>query len=379
MGDKIKITEKKEKSFRDYRRFTLKFVFLILCVSIWSTMMMNADWRFSDVAFECFALGLIVICGMFGNVQNRFSLFHIRGLRITKERLISVLIGILLPLSFIIYFMVSDNEFMKYLRNISLHDFANLCVLLIPIMVVISLIIYFGYVVLEPKYAKEKKTEYAEKTEKSLDEYKIVCLTFICLAVISSLWLKLSFNYEWNFINIRTEVVVIVILATMKIISNLKNKLPWNYSQRLGYSKYLYVCLLTPYIVFGLACIISPSLREYIGIIGYQKTISLIVLYSPFVGLLAVAVSCVTKIVNRLTEHTKKYGVKQLDKATKHDNIIVSVVLSLLSVMLIFIYILIAVLDTIEVDLLIKTIIMLVPVGIIFYLVIYYSINTINK
>lgn len=379
MGDKIKISEKKEKSFREYRRFTLKFIFLILCVSIWSTMMMNADWRFSDVAFECFALGLVVICGMFGNVQNRFPLFHIRGFRITRERLISILIGILLPLSFIIYFMVSDNEFMKYLRNISLHDFSNLCVLLIPIMIVITLIIYFGYVILEPKYAKEKKIEYAEKTEKSLDEYKMVCLTFICLAAISSLWLKLSFNYEWNFINIRTEVVVIIILAIMKIISNLKNKLPWNYSSRLGYSKYLYVCLITPYIVFGLACIISPTLREHIMIIGYQKTISLIALYSPIVGLLAVAVSCVTKIVNRLTEHTKKYGVKQVDKKTIHDNIIASVILSLLSVMLIFIYILIAVLDTIEVDLLIKTIIMLIPVGIIFYLVIYYSMNTINK
>lgn len=379
MSDKIKLTEKKEKSFREYRRFTLKLILLLLCISIWSTMMMNSAWTFSSVSFECFALGIIVICGMFGNVQNRFSLFHIRGLRITRERLISILIGILLPLSFVIYFMATDNEFMKYLRNITLHDFANLCVLLIPIMIVIALIIYFSYVVIEPKYNKEKKIEYSEKTEKSLDEYKMVCLTFICLSAISSLWLKLSFNYDWNFIDIRTEVVVIIILAMMKIISNLKNRLPWNYSYRLGYSKYLYLCLITPYIVFGLACIISPSLREHIMIIGYQKTISLIALYSPFIGILAIAVSCVTKIVNRLTEHTKKYGIKQTNKTLRHDNIIASVVLSLLSVMLIFIYILIAVLDTIEVDLLVKTIIMLVPVGVIFYLVIYYSMNTINK
>ena len=106
MSKKIKISEKVEKSFRVSRRFTLNFVFLALCVSLWSTMMTMANWKLSDVAFECVALLIIFVCGMFGNVENRFSLFHIRGIRITKERLISILIGIFLPLSFIIYFFV---------------------------------------------------------------------------------------------------------------------------------------------------------------------------------------------------------------------------------------------------------------------------------
>lgn len=379
MKKKIKINDNIEKSFRSYRRLTLNFVFIAICISIWSTMMTKLTWTFSDIAFEGISLLIITICGMLGNVENRFSLFHLRGIRITRERLISMLIGVLFPVSFIIYFMVTDNEFMKYLNTISLHDFITLSVLLIPIMIIIALIIYFSYVVIEPKYSREKRGEYAIKTEKSLDEHKMVCLTFICLLAFSSIWIKLSYNYEWTFTNIKTEIIVIIILAIMKIISNLKNRLPWNYSQRLGYSKYLYICLIVPYLVFGIVCLISPGLRDDIMLTGIPKTISLIVSYSPLVGLAAVIVSSFAKIVGRVDERTKSLKVTQKNKNLRHENIVISLALSLFAIMLILIYIMTSVITNLNMDLLIKTLLMLVPVGVIIYLVIYYSIITINK
>ena len=379
MNKKIKITEKNEKSFRVYRRTSLNFVFLALCISLWSTMMTKISWGFKDIAFECVSLLIIVICGMFGNVNNRFPLFHVRKVKITKERLISILIGIFLPISFIIYFMVSDNEFYKYLHGISLHDFITLFVLLIPIVIVVTLIIYFSYKLIEPKYIKEKSSEYVEKTEKSLNEYKMVALTFVCLAAITSIWIKLSFNYNWILNDIKTEVIVLIILVMMKVISNLKNKLPWNYSERLGYSKYLYICLIVPYLIFGVACLISSSLRERIMIIGIPKTISLIDLYSPIIGLMAVVVSCFNRIFGKLTEHSKKHKSEQTNIAMRKDNIIASLALTLLSIMLVFIYIIVGVLDTLDAGLIFTSVLMLIPVGVIIYLVIYYSMITINK
>lgn len=379
MSKKIRITEKNEKSMRGYRRLSLSFVFVALCISIWSTMMTSISWSFKDIAFELISLLIIIVCGMFANVNNRFSLFHIRGIRITKERLISILIGIFLPVSFLIYFMISDNEFMKYLKDISLHDFITLSVLLMPLMMVITLIVYFSYKVIEPKYIRERNNEYIEKTEKSLNEYKMIALTFVSLTAITSIWIKIAFNYNWELNNIKTEVILLIIIILMKIISNLKNKLPWYYSERLGYSKYLYICLIIPYLVFGLACLISSSLREKIMLIGIPKTISLIALYSPIVGLMAVVVSCFNRIFGKLTNHTKKYGKDQINIEMKRDNIITSLALTLLSVMLVFIYIVIAVLDSMEVGLIFITLLMLIPVGIIIYLVIYYSMITINK
>ena len=165
----------------------------------------------------------------------------------------------------------------------------------------------------------------------------------------------------------------------MKIISNLKNKLPWNYSQRLGYSKYLYFCLITPYIVFALACLISPSLRDRIEIIGIQKTISIIVSYSPIVGLVAVIVSCFAKIIGKLTTHSKKHQVKIVNKSTKHENMVIAAAISLIAVTLVFIYLVTAVISTLDVYLLVKIVFMLLPVAVLIYLAIYYSIITINK
>ena len=379
MGKKIKINEQTEKSFRVYRRFTLNFVFIAICISIWSTMMTQLTWSFKDIIFEVIALLVIIVCGMFGNVKNRFSLFHIRSIRITRERLISILLGISLPISFIIYFMVSDSKFMDYIKTITLHDFITLSVLLIPLMIVIALIIYFSYVVLELKYSREKLGEYAEKTEKSLDEHKMVCLTFVCLIAIASIWVKLSYNYDWQFNDIKTEVIILIILMLMKIISNVKNKLPWNYSSRLGYSKYIYIFLCVPYLIFGLFCIFSPSLRNKIMDIGIPKTVSLIALYSPLIGLTAVIVSCLNRIIDKLTTHSKNNRVKQTDKIIKKENIVISLILSLLSVMLIFIYIITSVLTSVDMNLLIKTICMLIPVGILMYTAIYYSVITINK
>ena len=377
--EKKVLSEKKEVSFRKYRRFTLNTIFLILCISIWSTMMTDLNWRFKDISFECISLIVIIICGMFSNIENKFSLFHLRSIKITKERLVSILIGILFPVSFIIYFMISDSEFMNYISNISLHDFTTLMVLLVPIMIIISLILYFSYILLETKHTRVRIGEYALKTEKSFDNYKMISLTFVGLISLVSIWLKLSFNYNWMLLNIKTEVVVLIVLVIMKIISNLKNKLPWNYSNRLHLGIYFYLCLIVPYLVFGLACLISSSLRENIMIIGFKKTVSLIVSYSPLVFLVAVVVTCFSNIVTKLNNHTKKNLVKQMDKTIKHENIVISIALSLFAIMLIFIYIITAVLTSLDVGLLAKLLFMLMPVGVVLYLVIYYSIVTINK
>lgn len=377
--EKKVLSEKKEVSFRKYRRFTLNIIFLILCISIWSTMMTDLNWRFKDISFECISLIVIIICGMFSNIENKFSLFHLRSIKITKERLVSILIGILFPVSFIIYFMISDSEFMNYISNISLHDFTTLMVLLVPIMIIISLILYFSYILLETKHTRVRIGEYALKTEKSLDNYKIISLTFVGLISLVSIWLKLSFNYNWMLLNIKTEVVVLIVLVIMKIISNLKNKLPWNYSNKLHLGIYFYLCLIVPYLVFGLACLISSSLRENIMIIGFKKTVSLIVSYSPLIFLVAVVVTCFSNIVTKLNNHTKKNLVKQMDKTIKHENIVISIALSLFAIMLIFIYIITAVLTSLDVGLLAKLLFMLMPVGVVLYLVIYYSIVTINK
>ena len=97
---------KKTIGLQKYRRMTLNLIVILLFLSIWTTMINNIDWKFSDIAMEMISLIIIAIVGMFSNVDNGFPLFHLRRLRMTHERLVSVLIGLFFPLVFILYIMV---------------------------------------------------------------------------------------------------------------------------------------------------------------------------------------------------------------------------------------------------------------------------------
>ena len=123
-------------------------------------MINNIDWKFSDIAMEMISLIIIAIVGMFSNVYNGFTLFHFRRLRMTHERLVSVLIGLFFPLVFILYIMVTNNNFMKYIGSISLHNFITLATLACPVVILISLVIYIGYINLEPRCKRKKEPRY---------------------------------------------------------------------------------------------------------------------------------------------------------------------------------------------------------------------------
>jgi len=135
------LSEKQIKLFRYYRLFTIWLISLVLALSIWTIMINNINWTFSDVAYPLLALMIVVISGMYANANNNFPLLHIRGIRITKERLTSILIGLFFPIVFLIYIMVNDESFMDYVNNITLHNFITLCVYGIPVFLFITMII----------------------------------------------------------------------------------------------------------------------------------------------------------------------------------------------------------------------------------------------
>ena len=59
---------KKTIGLQKYRRMTLNLIVILLFLSIWTTMINNIDWKFSDIAMEMISLIIIAIVGMFSNV-----------------------------------------------------------------------------------------------------------------------------------------------------------------------------------------------------------------------------------------------------------------------------------------------------------------------
>ena len=57
--------DKKTIGLQKYRRMTLNLIVILLFLSIWTTMINNIDWKFSDIAMEMISLIIIAIVGMF--------------------------------------------------------------------------------------------------------------------------------------------------------------------------------------------------------------------------------------------------------------------------------------------------------------------------
>ena len=364
--------DKKTIGLQKYRRMTLNLIVILLFLSIWTTMINNIDWKFSDIAMEMISLIIIAIVGMFSNVDNGFPLFHFRRLRMTHERLVSVLIGLFFPLVFILYIMVTNNNFMKYIGSISLHNFITLATLACPVVILISLVIYIGYIILEPRSKRKKEPRYKDEIEMKLDSYKKTTLNLLTTTSLISIWIKIGFNQNWIIENINTEIILLIII--MKIVGNVDNKLAWNYCENKKLDKQFYFTLSIPYILVFLFFLVSTNFRDKVLLIGFKGLISILVCIFPIILLVALLLYFASKTSNK--NFLKEAG-KSLEK--RKENIIITLSITLISLVILFIYIINFVIEVLTMQILSQIILLLIPLGVIIYLVLYYSLIDINK
>lgn len=376
---KIKeLTEKQIKIFRYYRLVTIWVLSLLFVLSIWGIMINNIDWTFSDIIYPTISLMMILLAGMFANVNNNFSVFHIRGIRITRERLISILLGILFPVFFVIYIMVTDESFMSYVRDISLHSFITLSVYSIPVFLFITLIVYFGYLIVAPKTKRKSIPQYKEEVEKSLDAHKTTAINIVLLLSFISLWIKIALVETWYLKDIIIELIAIILIFTIRILANKDNKLPINYRQGKLLNKVFFLTLLVPYITILGYYIISRDFRMIISTLEIKIIISSLVYLMPLFIFGALAVESVLKLETYCGSNKKEVKItKQIAK--RNENILLSILLTAIAIMLIFIYIITKVLTSIDLEILLQMWTILIPLGVIIYIVIYYSIRDINR
>lgn len=370
------LSEKQIKLFRYYRLFTIWLISLVLALSIWTIMINNIDWAFSDVAYPLLALMIVVISGMYANANNNFPLLHIRGIRITKERLTSILIGLFFPIVFLIYIMVNDESFMDYVNNITLHNFITLSVYGIPVFLFITMIIYFGYLLVAPKTKRKSVPQYKEETELSLDFHKKTAINIVLLFSFVSLWTKLALADTWKLSNIFVELIVIFVIFAIRIIANRDNKLPWNYRQGKALDKVFFISLLIPYILVIIYYLISSDFRLIVSTLEVKTLISTLVYLLPLFVLGALT----TQTLVKCQKKTKKDEIKITKKiAKRNENILLSIVITAIFILLLFIYIITKILTDIDLEILLQIWTILIPLSVIIYIVIYYSVKDINK
>ena len=70
-----------------------------------------------------------------------------------------------------------------------------------------------------------------DEIEMKLDSYKKTTLNLLTTTSLISIWIKIGFNQNWIIENINTEIILLIIIAVMKIVGNVDNKLAWNYCE----------------------------------------------------------------------------------------------------------------------------------------------------
>lgn len=381
MEKKKGLNEKQEKLFRYYRLVTIWITSFILGLSIWTTMINDIEWTLSDILYQVIGLLIIIISGMFANANNNFSIFHIRGIRITKERLISILMGLFFPVVFLVYIMVTDQTFKEYVSNISLHNFITLSVYSIPVFLIITLIMYFGYLVISPKTKRKNLPQYKEEIEVSLDKHKNIAINLLLLLSFVSIWVKLGFYNDWNLYKILTESLIIISTIAIKIIANKDNKLTWNYSNNKLIDGYFYLTLATPYLLMIVYYILDPKCRIIVRGLGYKNVISALIYILPLFILCALILTSIIRLNEQCKKKLKiKKEIRITNKmAKRNENILTSIAITSIFVLLFFIYIITEILTSINLEILLQIWTILIPLSVIIYIVIYYSIKDINK
>ena len=378
--EKLKgLTEKQNKLFRYYRHVTIWILSFSLGLSIWAIMINNLEWTLNDILYPVLSLIVIILAGMFANANNNFSLFHLRGIRITKERLISILMGLFFPVVFLIYIMVTDDSFMDYVSNISLHNFITLSVYSIPVFLFITLVMYFGYLVVAPKTKRKNVPQYKEEIEISLDEHKKMAINIVLLLTGISLWVKVGLNDSWSIYKILVELIVLAVIFVIRIVANKDNKLPWNYNESKLLNSYFFLIVLTPYILVLLYFIISKNFRLIAMSLGYKTIVSILVYLLPAFILCALAILVLIDAREKSKENSKKEIRITKKMAKRNENILLALILTAIFVLLFFIYVVTRILETLTLEILLQIWTILIPLSVIIYIVIYYSIKDINR
>lgn len=376
--EKVKgLSEKQIKLFRYYRLFTIWIISLILSLSIWTIMINNIEWKFSDIVYPLLSLMIVVISGMYANANNNFPIFHIRGIRITKERLTSILVGLFFPIIFLIYIMVNDESFMTYVNNITLHNFITLSVYSIPVFLFLTLIMYFGYLIVSPKTKRKSVPQYKEEIEVSLDAHKKTAINIVLLFSFISIWTKVALVNDWNISSIISELLIIISILSIRVLANRDNKLPWNYRQGKILDKVFFISLIVPYIIVIIYFCISSNFRLVVSTLDIKTIISTLIYLLPLFVLGALTSEALVKFNSKIN---KKEELKITKKAAKrNENILLSIVITSVFVILLFIYIITRILTEINLEILLQIWTILIPLSVIIYIVIYYSVKDINR
>ncbi len=358
---------------RSYRAATFKVLTILFLVSIWFKVGLNPCWHFNDIVLEVVSLFILFVCGITANAKNNFPIFKMRNFEFTKEFTYSITSFFVLLFVFILYKNIVSPEFISYLAELSFHDICSLLVFFFPVSCLLIYLIYLSYKITYKTKREKVFEKYDDKTERSLNRYKVFAIKSIFLLMYISLWIKLGLFGDFKDYDLFIEIYSIITIILMFIVGNKDNKLPALHNFHFKIDRYFFYSVLLPYVLVLLYYIFSSNFRGMIAVLDFRKIISLFVFMSPlfFISSLIFYIGC--RYPNFISKSVKN------DKNRKiRFNAIVSFLISFIVIVLSFLFA-ISTVHMESAETVLQLLIVFIPLFVIIYLVIFNSLNEINK
>ncbi len=363
---------------RSYKRATIFTLFFIIIASLWLKISLNPLWSFNDIIVEIVSLFIIIIFGIVANIKNDFPIFQLRNFKFTKNFNYSIVLFLTLLLIFIIYKNITNPDFITYLASLKLHDLITVIVFLLPVFLLIIYLIYIGIRLFDKDSNVNNKFEiYKESIEESLDKSKRFTINIIFIIMCLSIWIKVGLNNNINLYNVTTEVILLFAIITLFIVGNIDNKLPVFYNNYMYIDKYFIYSLLLPYFLIVIYTIFNSDFRILLNMAGFLQIISVLVSMAPlfFISSL-IFYNANRNVYNRKTRNRVKKSIK-VNKV--RDNSVISLILTVLILFCLFYYSFTTIVPKYSISNILQVIIILIPLSVIIYLIIYSCIKEINK
>ena len=370
---KDEITKDQVYGLRSYRASTVKLLWALMLVSIWFKVGLNSNWHLNDIMVELLSLFVLTVNGIVGNIKNNFPIFKMRNFNLTKEFAYSITSFFVLLFVFVIYQNIVCPKFIADIAALSFHDLCTMLVFLFPIACLTIYLIYFSYKLIYKDKSKKVFEKYDNKTERSLNRYKVFSIKIIFLIMLFSLWGKVGVYGNYTFASIFTEVYTIFTIAIMYLVGNADNKLPLLHNFHFKIDRYFFYSMLLPYVLMLIYALFSSNFRMMITMLDVKEIISMLVLLAPlfFISSFIFYIGC--RYPNFISDKVKKNK-----KSKSKVNAIISVIISFL-VILFFVLIAHNSMKIYSIETVLQMIIVFIPIFIIVYLVVFNGLSEINK
>ncbi len=198
-----------ERNLNQYKSLTIKFIFIIMLISIWIKIGFNNNFFLSTIITELLSIFSITLLWIIGNIKNKLTPFYNCHFKIDRYFFYSLL----LPYLLIVIYSGFNFDFRFLINSMDLKRLISLLVYMSPLFLISSILFYIGCRCPE-KIKDYKKTYHIKKSKERQNVLFSLGLTAI-LSILLFIYCFTQIAPKHSLENILQAIIIFIPLSVV--------------------------------------------------------------------------------------------------------------------------------------------------------------------